>query len=194
MKRMNLFCVLFLTVAMAAGIDAAAQAKKVTPRVLMQTTLGDIVLELNAAKAPISVENFLGYVNSGFYANTVFHRVIQGFMIQGGGFDKDLNQKPTQAPIKNEAGNGLSNKRGTIAYARTGVVNSATSQFFINHQDNTNLDHSSESDQGFGYAVFGKVVKGMEVVDKIAAVRTGAQKGMQDVPVTPVIILSVKVL
>jgi len=149
---------------------------------------------LNAAKAPISVENFLGYVNSGFYANTVFHRVIQGFMIQGGGFDKDLNQKPTQAPIKNEAGNGLSNKRGTIAYARTGVVNSATSQFFINHQDNTNLDHSSESDQGFGYAVFGKVVKGMEVVDKIAAVRTGAQKGMQDVPVTPVIILSVKVL
>jgi peptidyl-prolyl cis-trans isomerase A (cyclophilin A) len=194
MNRMNLFCVLLLTVALAAGVDASGQAKKANPRVLMQTSLGDIELELNAAKAPVSVENFLGYVKSGFFTNTVFHRVIQGFMIQGGGFDKDLVQKPTQAPIKNEAGNGLSNKRGTIAYARTNVVNSATSQFFINHKDNAFLDHRDESDAGFGYAVFGKVVKGMDVVDKIAEVKTGTLKGMQDAPVTPVIILSVKVL
>ncbi len=194
MNRMNLFCVLLLTVALAAGIDAAAQGKKANPRVLMQTSLGDIELELNATKAPVSVENFLNYVKSDFYSNTIFHRVISGFMIQGGGFDKNLRQKPTQAPIRNEAGNGLSNKRGTIAYARTGVVNSATSQFFINHRDNPGLDHSSESDMGFGYAVFGKVVKGMDVVDKIAAVQTGTQQGMQDVPVTPVVILSVKVL
>jgi cyclophilin family peptidyl-prolyl cis-trans isomerase len=115
-------------------------------------------------------------------------------MIQGGGFDKNLVQKPTKAQIANEAGNGLSNKRGTLAYARTNVVNSATSQFFINHKDNPFLDHRDESPEGFGYAVFGKVVKGMDVVDKIAAVQTGIQKGMQDVPVTPVIILSVKVL
>jgi peptidyl-prolyl cis-trans isomerase A (cyclophilin A) len=190
MNRMNLFCVFLLIVALAAGIDATAQLKKANPRVLMQTSLGDIELELDSAKAPISVENFLGYVNSGFYANTVFHRVIKGFMIQGGGFDKDLVQKPTKAQIKNEAGNGLSNKRGTLAYARTNVVNSATSQFFINHKDNAFLDHRDESDAGFGYAVFGKVLKGLDVVDKIAQVQTGAQ----DVPVTPVIILSVKVL
>jgi peptidyl-prolyl cis-trans isomerase A (cyclophilin A) len=190
MNRMNLFCVFLLTAALGAGIDVTAKDKKANPRVLMQTSLGDIELDLNPAKAPISVENFLGYVNAGFYANTVFHRVIQGFMIQGGGFTKDMVQKPTQAPIKNEAGNGLANKRGTIAYARTNVVNSATSQFFINHKDNAFLDHRDESDEGFGYAVFGKVVKGMEVVDKIAQVQTGAQ----DVPVTPVIILSVKVL
>jgi peptidyl-prolyl cis-trans isomerase A (cyclophilin A) len=190
MIRMNLFCVLLLTAALAAGIDATAQGKKANPRVLMQTSLGDIELELNAAKAPVSVENFLGYVNSGFYTNTVFHRVISGFMIQGGGFTRDMVQKPAKAPIKNEAGNGLSNKRGTLAYARTNVVNSATSQFFINHKDNAFLDHRDETDAGFGYAVFGKVLKGMDVVDKIAAVQTGAQ----DVPVTPVIILSVKVL
>ena len=194
MNRMNLFCVLLLTVAIAVGADAFGQSKKANPRILMQTSLGDIELELNASKAPVSVENFLNYVKSGFYANTIFHRVISGFMIQGGGFDQGLNQKPTQAPIKNEAGNGLSNKRGTIAYARTNVVNSATSQFFINHRDNPGLDHSDESDMGFGYAVFGKVVKGMDVVDKIAAVKTGTQKAMGDVPVTPVVILSVKVL
>jgi peptidyl-prolyl cis-trans isomerase A (cyclophilin A) len=194
MNRMNLFCVILLTVALAAGVDAAGLTRKTNPRVLMQTSLGDIELELNADKAPVSVENFLGYVNSGFYANTVFHRVIQGFMIQGGGFDKDLLQKPTKAQIANEAGNGLSNKRGTLAYARTNVVNSATSQFFINHKDNAFLDHRDESAEGFGYAVFGKVVKGMDVVDKIAAVQTGTQKGMTDVPVKPVIILSVKAL
>jgi peptidyl-prolyl cis-trans isomerase A (cyclophilin A) len=194
MNRMNLCCVLLLTLALAAGVDAVGQNKKTNPRVLMQTSLGDIELELNAGKAPISVENFLGYVNSGFYTNTIFHRVIQGFMIQGGGFDKEFVQKPTKAPITNEAGNGLQNKRGTLAYARTNVVNSATSQFFINHKDNPFLDHRDESAEGFGYAVFGKVVKGMDIVDKIAAVQTGTQKGMQDAPVTPVIILSVKVL
>jgi len=190
MNRMNLFCVLLLTVALAACVDALGQNKKTNPRVLMQTSLGDIELELNPGKAPVSVENFLGYVNSGFYNGTVFHRVIQGFMIQGGGFDKNMVQKPTKAPIANEAGNGLQNKRGTLVYARTNVVNSATSQFFINHKDNAFLDHRDESPEGFGYAVFGKVVKGLEVVDKIAAVKTRAQ----DVPVTPVIILSVKVL
>lgn len=194
MKRFLMFQVVMLSFVFLAAAAVLSQNKKGNPRVLIQTNLGGIELELNADKAPVSVGNFLEYVNSGFYTNTVFHRVIKGFMIQGGGFDKDLNQKQTRAPIKNEAGNGLKNKRGTIAYARTNVVISATSQFFINHADNPFLDHRDESDQGFGYAVFGKVVKGMDVVDKIATVPTGTQKGTKDVPVTPVIILSVEVL
>jgi cyclophilin family peptidyl-prolyl cis-trans isomerase len=191
---MNRILTALFTLSLILGATVSAQDKKANTRVLLQTSLGDIEIELAKDKAPVSVENFLNYVNAGFYTNTVFHRVIKGFMIQGGGFDKDLNQKPTRAPIKNEAGNGLKNKRGTIAYARTMVVNSATSQFFINHADNAFLDHRDETDQGFGYAVFGKVVQGMDVVDKIAAVQTGVQKGMGDVPVQPVVILSAKTL
>ncbi|MCQ4303143.1 peptidylprolyl isomerase [Stutzerimonas sp. R40042] len=161
------------------------------PRVLLTTSLGEIELELEAEKAPISVENFLGYVDSGFYDGTVFHRVIPGFMIQGGGFGEGLNQKPTKAPIKNEADNGLHNVRGTVAMARTQNVNSATSQFFINHRDNDFLDHGSRD---FGYAVFGKVVRGMEVVDQIAQVPTGNRAMMQNVPLTPVKIITAKKL
>ncbi len=161
------------------------------PRVLLTTSLGEIELELEAEKAPISVENFIAYVDSGFYDGTVFHRVIPGFMIQGGGFGEGLNQKPTKAPIKNEADNGLHNVRGTVAMARTQNVNSATSQFFINHRDNDFLDYGSRD---FGYAVFGKVVRGMEVVDQIAQVPTGNRAMMQNVPLTPVKIITAKKL
>ncbi len=183
-----------IVLALSLAGCAVAALKKPNPKILMQTSMGEITCELFADKAPVSAENFLQYVNDGFYTNTVFHRVIRGFMIQGGGFDKDLVQKETRQPIENEAGNGLSNRRGTLSYARTMVVNSATSQFFINHQDNPSLDHRDESPNGFGYAVFGKVLKGMDVVDKIAGTPTGSKNGMQDVPVTPVLILSVKVL
>ncbi|MEX6504194.1 peptidylprolyl isomerase [Pseudomonas zhanjiangensis] len=159
------------------------------PKVLLTTSLGDIEIELDAEKAPVSVDNFLGYVDSGYYAGTQFHRVIPGFMVQGGGFDADLQQKQTRAPIKNEADNGLHNVRGTIAMARTQVRDSATSQFFINHKDNDFLDHGSRD---FGYAVFGKVVRGMEVVDKIAQVPTGNRGGYQNVPLKPVLIIEAK--
>lgn len=159
------------------------------PRVLLDTSLGDIEIELDATKAPVSVKNFLGYVDSGFYNGVQFHRVIPGFMVQTGGFTADMQQKDTQAPIKNEADNGLHNVRGTLAMARTRDVNSATSQFFINLTDNDFLDHGSRD---FGYAVFGKVVRGMEVVDKIAAVRTGNRGMHQNVPVEPVLIESAK--
>lgn len=155
------------------------------PQVTMTTSLGSVVLELNPAKAPITVDNFLNYVESGFYVNKVFHRVIQDFMIQGGGFNADLTQPATQPPIKLEAGNGLSNLRGTIAMARTNVLDSATSQFFINVVDNQALDTNSG-----GYAVFGKVVSGIETVDKIKVVPTSTRGGMNDVPVTSVLINS----
>jgi len=141
-------------------------------KVVMETSLGKVVVELDAEKAPVSVANFLGYVDEGFYDHTIFHRVISGFMIQGGGFDTNLKKKPGKAPIKNEAANGLTNDRGTIAMARTGQVDSATSQFFINHVDNNFLNHRSPDPRGFGYAVFGKVVEGMEVVDQIASQKT----------------------
>jgi len=161
------------------------------PRVLLTTSMGEIELELEAEKAPISVENFLGYVERGFYDGTVFHRIIPGFMVQGGGFDEGLNQKPTRQPIKNEADNGLHNVRGTVAMARTQNVNSATSQFFINHRDNAFLDHGSRD---FGYAVFAKVVRGMDVVDQIAQVPTGNRSMMQNVPLKPVTIVTAKKL
>lgn len=159
------------------------------PHVLLDTTLGDIEIELNTEKAPISVQNFLSYVDSGFYNGVQFHRVIPGFMVQTGGFTADMQQKDTQAPIKNEADNGLHNERGTLAMARTHDVNSATSQFFINLTDNDFLDNGSRD---FGYAVFGKVVRGMEVVDQIAGVRTGNRGMHQNVPVEPVLIESAK--
>ncbi|MFI8744588.1 peptidylprolyl isomerase [Pseudomonas sp. NPDC077186] len=159
------------------------------PKVLLTTSLGEIEVELAADKAPISTANFLKYVDSGFYAGTQFHRVIPGFMVQGGGFDAQMQQKDTDAPIKNEADNGLHNVRGTLAMARTQVRDSATSQFFINHKDNAFLDHGSRD---FGYAVFAKVTRGMEVVDKIAQVPT-ANRGMhQNVPREPVLIIEAK--
>ena len=161
--------------------------------VKLHTTFGTVVLELDAAKAPETVKNFIAYAEAGHYDGTVFHRVIPGFMIQGGGMTADLKQKPTKAPIKNEAGNGLKNATGTLAMARTNVVDSATSQFFINVKDNAFLDHKSETPQGYGYAVFGKVIGGMDVVRKIEGVSTTNKNMMQDVPVEPVTIKSVTV-
>lgn len=162
--------------------------------VVLHTSLGDIKLELNKEKAPVTVENFVNYVNDGHYNGTVFHRVIGNFMIQGGGFDKDMNQKSTGEPIKNEANNGLKNDEGTIAMARTQDPHSATAQFFINVKNNDFLNFSSESVQGWGYTVFGKVVEGMDVVDKIKAVKTGNSGFHQDVPLEPVIIETAEVV
>jgi peptidyl-prolyl cis-trans isomerase A (cyclophilin A) len=166
---------------LAAGQLALAQTVK------LDTSLGDIVVQLDAAKAPKTVDNFVQYVKAGHYNGTVFHRVINGFMIQGGGMAPDLREKPTRAPIPLEARNGLSNQRGTIAMARTSDPNSATAQFFINVKDNTNLD-AAYSPDGNGYAVFGKVIKGMDVVDKIRKVETGQQGPYSDVPLKAVII------
>ena len=159
----------------------------------IETTLGTISLELDDNKAPDTVENFAKYAKDGHYDGTIFHRVIDGFMIQGGGFTKDMNQKATREPIRNEAMNGLKNRRGTIAMARTMVVDSATSQFFINLVDNDFLDFRSPTPQGFGYAVFGAVTAGMDVVDAIAKVKTGSIGPHQNVPETPVVIKKVTV-
>ena len=160
-------------------------------KAVMETSLGTITLELNEDKAPETVRNFAEYVTSGHYDGTIFHRVIDGFMIQGGGFTKEMNQKPTRAPIRNEAMNGLKNDRGTIAMARTMIVDSATSQFFINLVDNDFLNFTSPTPQGFGYAVFGKVTDGMDVVDQIAKVKTGFSGPHQNVPEEPVVIKKV---
>ena len=160
--------------------------------VVIDTNYGEIKVELDDAKAPISVKNFLAYADKGFYNGTIFHRVIKDFMIQGGGMTPELSPKSTDAPIKNEAPNGLKNLRGTIAMARTGIIDSATSQFFINTKDNAFLDHRDTSTQGYGYAVFGKVVGGMEVVDKIGNAPTGMRNRFQDVPVETVTIKGVR--
>lgn len=164
------------------------------PRVLMETSMGPITIELFKEKAPITVRNFLSYVNEAYYDGLTFHRVIKGFMIQGGGLDENLQPKKTKFAIKNEATNGLSNTRGTLAMARTSVVDSATSQFFINVVDNPFLDHTGKTPDKFGYAVFGQVVDGMEVVDAIREVKTGSRGGHGDVPVEAVFITSMKVL
>jgi peptidyl-prolyl cis-trans isomerase A (cyclophilin A) len=186
-KMLSAVALIFLV----AGI-ACAEGKK-NPVVTMETSLGNVKIELFEKEAPISVKNFLDYTKSGFFSGTIFHRVIANFMIQGGGFTTDLKQKSTKAPIKNEAENGLKNQRGTLAMARTGVVDSATAQFFINVANNDFLNQRDKTQQGFGYAVFGKVIEGMDVVDKIAAVKT-VTRGFPDVPETPVIIKSVKVV
>jgi len=179
-----LFLLLFLLLPFSAAQSADPQ-----PQVTIQTNLGDIVVQLDREHAPGTVENFLRYVQEGFYDNTIFHRVINGFMIQGGGFTPDFERKQTYAPIKNEADNGLKNRRGTIAMARTDTPHSATAQFFINVADNKRLDHTRPTQNGWGYTVFGKVVKGMDVVDKIRKVRTGAGGPfLKNVPVKPVII------
>ncbi|MCF6283282.1 MAG: peptidyl-prolyl cis-trans isomerase [Candidatus Polarisedimenticolaceae bacterium] len=161
-------------------------------QVLIQTSLGDIELELNDEAAPSTVENFVSYVNEGFFEGTIFHRVIKGFMIQGGGFNADMQRKSTHAPIKNEAKNGLTNMRGTIAMARTGDPHSATAQFFINHKDNSFLDYPSRD--GWGYCVFGKVTTGMDIVDKIAEQAVSNQNRMQNVPNTPIFITKVTII
>ena len=183
--------------AKASKPEAAAVAETPTnPKALIKTSMGDITVELDAVKAPKSVENFVKYAEDGFYNGTVFHRVIGNFMIQGGGFTPDLQQKPTRPSIPNEARNGLSNKRGTLAMARTPDPNSATAQFFVNLVDNRNLDYvSDERAETWGYAVFGKVVEGMDVVDKIAATPTGPKGPFRsDVPVTDVVIEKVEIL
>ncbi len=177
----------------ATGTDAADETQKDTDNmVIIETSLGDIKVKLAADKAPLTVANFLAYVDDGHYDGTIFHRVIDNFMIQGGGFDVSMRQKPTRSPVKNEAANGLLNKRGTLAMARTAVVDSATSQFFINVKDNAFLDFRAPTPQGFGYCVFGEVVEGMDVVDQIKGVRTGNKAGMSDVPLETVEIRSVK--
>jgi peptidyl-prolyl cis-trans isomerase B (cyclophilin B) len=171
-----------------------ARAAGRSPMVKLQTSMGDIVLELNQEKAPATVANFLQYVKDGYYDGTIFHRVINGFMIQGGGMDAQMNQKPTRGPIKNEADNGLTNAPYTIAMARTAVPDSATAQFFINVVDNKNLNHTGKNPAGWGYAVFGKVVQGQDVVDKIKAVATTSKGFHQDVPVEPVTIIKATVV
>jgi peptidyl-prolyl cis-trans isomerase A (cyclophilin A) len=191
LKRILTVCALSLfmfSVVQAAAVDHPVK----NPVVLMETSMGNVKIQLDPQKAPVSVRNFLDYVKSGFYNSSIFHRVIPGFMIQGGGFTAELQQKPTKGPIKNEADNGLKNDRGTIAMARTNNPDSATAQFFINVVNNDMLNRPSPD--GYGYAVFGKVVGGMDVVDKIAKVQTGMRMGMGDVPETPVVIKLMKVL
>ena len=179
---------LLLVMGLTAWSGMAAENGAGNPRVALKTSQGEIVVELMPDKAPATVKNFLGYVDSGFYDGTLFHRVIKGFMIQGGGLTSGMERKHTRSPIVNEADNGLKNKRGTIAMARTRDPHSATSQFFINLEDNSFLDFKSKTPKGWGYAVFGRVVQGMEVVDRIGAVPTGTAGGYRDVPVEPVLI------
>ena len=160
--------------------------------VKLETTMGDITIELNEKAAPVTVKNFLRYVEEGFYDGTIFHRVINNFMIQGGGFTQDMKRKQTHPPIKNEASNGLKNDRGTVAMARTPNPDSATGQFFINHRDNNSLNYTGPSKPG--YAVFGKVIQGMDVVDKIAAMKTTTRRRMQNVPIEPIVINSATII
>jgi len=193
MLKVALLCFIGLSM-VAAGAARAAE----NPVVAIETSMGTIKVELFEDKAPITVKNFLAYTDDKFFDGTIFHRVIgkpiseRDFMIQGGGFEPGLKQKKTKDPIKNEANNGVSNTRGTVAMARTGVVDSATAQFFINVGDNTFLDHKDATQRGFGYCAFGKVIEGMDVVDKIKIVKTGEKNGMDDVPVEDVLIKSVK--
>ena len=192
---LKLVALCFIGLAMvAAGAARAAE----NPVVAVETSMGTIKIELFEDKAPITVKNFLAYTDDKFYDGTIFHRVIgkpisdKDFMVQGGGFEPGLKQKKTKDQIKNEANNGVSNTRGTVAMARTGVVDSATAQFFINIGDNTFLDHRDATQRGFGYCAFGKVIEGMDVVDKIKVVKTGEKNGMDDVPLEDVLIKSVK--
>ena len=164
------------------------------PKVLMETSKGDITIELFENEAPRTVKNFLSYASEGFYNNLIFHRVIKDFMIQGGGMDSEMRQKDPKPPIKNEARRGLGNNRGTLAMARTNIIDSATAQFFINVKDNDFLNHTDNTARGFGYAVFGEVIKGMDVVDSIARVKTGNFNGFQDVPKEPILIKNVSII
>lgn len=196
----KLFITLFTLLLCCAILPAHAQPNKSsthgkkTTMVKLHTNLGTITLQLDAEKAPATVKNFLDYVSAGFYDNTIFHRVIDSFMIQGGGFESDMNQKSVNAPIKNEAANGLSNDKYTIAMARTSDPHSATAQFFINTKDNGFLNYTASNSQGFGYCVFGKVIEGTEVVDAINKVKTGNKSGHQDVPKEDVIVTKAEVV
>lgn len=185
----TLFRLITPLILLFSSLSACNAAESTTTKILLETSKGNIVLELYPQLAPVTVKNFLSYVDEGYYNNTIFHRVINSFMIQGGGFDAELNKKDTHDAISNEADNGLDNDRGTIAMARTSDPNSATSQFFINHVDNDSLNHKSRSSRGWGYCVFGKVTQGMETVDAIADVFTTTRKGMQNVPEEPVLII-----
>lgn len=164
------------------------------PKVLMETSKGDITIELFENEAPRTVKNFLTYASEGFYNNLIFHRVIKDFMIQGGGMDSEMRQKDPKPPIKNEARRGLGNNRGTLAMARTNIIDSATAQFFINVKDNDFLNHTDNTARGFGYAVFGEVIEGMDVVDSVARVKTGNFNGFQDVPKEPIYIKNVSII
>ena len=190
----SLFLATFLAAGMVAGGGSDSPAEKKAPRVEIKTNHGTIVVELPSEAAPKTVENFLSYVKDGFYDGTIFHRVIKGFMLQGGGFTPDMKQKPTKSPVPNEADNGLKNDRGTIAMARTMDPDSATAQFFINTVDNEFLNHQSKTTRGWGYCVFGKVVEGLDVVDAIEGQKTTSKAGHQDVPVEPVVIEKVEVI
>jgi cyclophilin family peptidyl-prolyl cis-trans isomerase len=181
MKKLSFVFTLFISLNVFAA----------NPHIIIKTSMGEMEAELFADKAPISVKNFLAYVSKGHYKDTIFHRVINNFMIQGGGFDKDLKEKTSGVAIKNEAGNGLKNEIGTLAMARTQDVDSATAQFYININDNGFLDHRDNSPSGFGYAVFGKIIKGMPVVNKIKAVKTGTRGPLEDVPLEAVTILDI---
>ena len=172
-----------------AAFTVSAQSPN--PQVAVKTSMGTFTIELHEKEAPETVRNFLAYVDEGFYSGTIFHRIIDGFMIQGGGLDREMNRKKTRDPIANEAMNKLKNRAGTVAMARTSAPNSATSQFFVNVVDNPMLDYRDTSADGIGYCVFGKVVEGMEVVEKIRSVPTGVKNGMRDVPTTPVVIESI---
>jgi len=193
MSGRKLTLLLTCCLAVLATTNASQAAAQGNPVVLIETNLGSMTAELDQANAPLSVANFLEYAESGHYSGTVFHRVIKTFMIQGGGFTPDLTQKPVQAAIKNEARNGLSNDKYTLAMARTNVVDSATSQFFVNTADNAALNNKGITPGDYGYAVFGRVTAGMDVVDKIAAVAVGNQGPFQNVPNTPVEIISITV-
>lgn len=179
----------FASFSLAANADGAA-----APQVQLETSMGNIVIELNRDKAPETVANFIGYVEDGFYDGTIFHRVIENFMVQGGGFDQDFQQKQTKAPVQNEADNGLSNKRGAVAMARTNDPHSATAQFFINTVDNDFLDFKGKTPSGWGYAVFGEVIEGMDVVDKIRKVETTMRGPHQDVPAEDIVIIKASLL
>jgi peptidyl-prolyl cis-trans isomerase B (cyclophilin B) len=193
-RRGRLILAVGLMAGLILGAGASARAERSHPLVKLETSMGDITLELYPDKAPVTVANFLEYVKAGFFDGTIFHRVINGFMLQGGGLDAQMNKKPTRAPIKNEADNGLTNDAYTVAMARTGDPNSATAQFFISVANNTFLNHTAKTPQGWGYAVFGKVVKGKEVVDKIKAVPTTTRDSYENVPQAPVTIIKATVV
>lgn len=183
-----MYKIVILVLIVVLGMSKVGFAQVVNPQVRLETNKGVILLELDAEAAPNTVENFIGYVQDGFYDSTIFHRVIKGFMVQGGGFTADMKQKSTKDPVENEADNGLKNKRGAIAMARTMDPHSATAQFFINTVDNAFLDYKAKTSQGWGYCVFGKVIEGLETVDVVEAVNTTTKAPHKDVPVEPVVI------
>jgi peptidyl-prolyl cis-trans isomerase B (cyclophilin B) len=192
--RKILLSVLFLLTTTNSFATDTKMTAAAHPKVKLTTSLGAITLQLNSEKAPISTQNFLTYVKEGFYNGTLFHRIIKDFMAQGGGFDVTFSQKETHDPIENEADNGLKNVRGSIAMARTNIPNSATAQFFINYKDNSFLNHTSKTSSGWGYAVFGEVIEGMDIVDKMAAQPTGTRSGHQDVPKTDIVIEKAEII